>query len=190
MKVRDENKTDQIYEATLKLVKASGLAGITMQAVAREAGLATGTLYIYFKNKDALIISLFDRCVKSSARDFFKNYNPQSPFKEGFRIIWENIVRHRVTRFDESIFIEQCFHSPFIDEDTKTTLRKMFAPLVQLLDRGKNEGWLKAIDTFWLLGFLIGTINEIAKRVTYFNRKLTPDVLEANFQLCWDGIKQ
>ena len=35
-----------------------------MQAVAKEAGVATGTLYIYFQNKDELIIRLFDVCVK------------------------------------------------------------------------------------------------------------------------------
>lgn len=189
MKIRDENKISDIYTATLKLVRANGLAGITMQSVAREAGIATGTLYIYFENKDALIIRLFDVCVKNSASDFFKNFDPKSPFKVGFRVIWSNIVQHRVSKFDESIFIEQCFHSPFIDEDTKTTLKKMFAPLVQLLDRGKEEHLVKAIDTFWLVAFMIGTINEIAKRVTYFDRKLTKEILDANFQLCWDGIK-
>src|SRR6476661_6559746 len=118
-----------------------------MQSVAKEAGIATGTLYIYFENKETLIIRLFDVCVKNSASDFFKNYDSGSPFKVGFRVIWSNIVQHRVSRFDESIFIEQCFHSPFIDEDTKITLKKMFEPLVQLLDRGKHEHLIKEIDT-------------------------------------------
>jgi AcrR family transcriptional regulator len=189
VKVKDENKINDIYTATLKLVRANGLAGITMQSVAKEAGIATGTLYIYFENKEMLIIRLFDACVKNSASDFFKSYDPGSPFKVGFRVIWSNIVQHRISRFDESILIEQCFHSPFIDEDTKTTLKKMFEPLVQLLDRGKNEHLIKNMDTFWLLTFMIGTINEIAKRVTYFNKKLTKEILDANFQLCWDGIK-
>ena len=58
MKIKDDNKINDIYAATLKLVKANGLAGITMQAVAKEAGVATGTLYIYFQNKDELIIRL------------------------------------------------------------------------------------------------------------------------------------
>jgi hypothetical protein len=45
------------------------------------------------------------------------------------------------------------------------------------------------MDTFWLLAFMTGFINEIAKRVIYYNRKLTDEALEGNFQLCWDGIK-
>jgi hypothetical protein len=94
-----------------------------------------------------------------------------------------------MSRFNESIFIEQCFHSPFVDEDTKLTLKKMFEPLIHLVDRGKSERLIKDIDTFWLIAFMVGTINEIAKRVVYFNRKLTTELMDINFQLCWDGIK-
>lgn len=189
MKPRDENKINEIYKATLSLVKASGLAGITMQSVAKAAGIATGTLYIYFKNKEALINSLFDVCIQNSASSFFMNYDPAQPFKIGFHTIWSNIVQHRLSQFNDSIFIEQCFHSPYIDEASKTRMRKMFEPLLQLIERGKKEHLIKDMDTFWLLAFMIGTINEIAKRVIYYNKKLTDDVLDANFQLCWDGIK-
>lgn len=45
------------------------------------------------------------------------------------------------------------------------------------------------MDTVWLLAFMIGSINEIAKRTIYYNIELTNEILEANFQLCWDGIK-
>ena len=189
MKLKDENKIDQIYKATLKLVKANGLAGFTMQSVAKEAEMATGTLYIYFKNKESLIVSLFDACVKNSASVFFRNYDPAAPFKVGFHTIWSNIVHHRASHFEESIFMEQCFHSPFIDEDTKTHVKKLFDPLRNLMQRGKDERLVKDIDTFWLMSFMIGGINEIAKRAAYYNKKLTEDVLALNFQLCWDGIK-
>lgn len=190
MKLRDEAKTDQIYQATLKLVKQNGLAGITMQSVAKEAKIATGTLYIYFKNKEAIITSLFDHCVKNSAQVFFQNYDANAPFKIGFHTIWSNILRHRVSRFDESIFIEQCFHSPFIDEDTKTTVKKIFEPLRELLNRGKEQHIIKDVDSFWLISFMIGTINEVAKRVMYFNKKLTKETQDINFQMCWDGIRE
>ncbi|MCU7552799.1 TetR/AcrR family transcriptional regulator [Chitinophagaceae bacterium LB-8] len=189
MKPRDENKIDQIYQATLKQVKANGLAGITMQSVAREANIATGTLYIYFKNKEALILSLYHVCVKNSAGVYFKNYDPKAPFKVSFYLIWSNMVQHRISSFTESIFMEQCYHSPFIDEDTRKTLKKMFEPLMNLIKRGKEERLIKDIDTFWLIAFLIGTVNEIAKRTIYFNKKLTTEILNTNFQMCWDGIK-
>ncbi|HEX5150270.1 MAG TPA: TetR/AcrR family transcriptional regulator [Parafilimonas sp.] len=189
MKPRDENKIERIYKATLKLVTATGLAGITMQAVAKEAKIATGTLYIYFENKESLIVALFHECIKNSQGIFFRNYDINAPFKVGFQTIWSNVLQHRISRFDESLFMEQCFHSPFIDEQTKIEAKKIFEPLRDLLVRGKKEHLIKDIDNFWLITFMIGNINEIAKRANYFNKKLSPDVKYLNFQLCWDGIK-
>ena len=146
MKPRDENKIKQIYKATLKLVKENGFAGTTMQAVAKEADIATGTLYIYFNNKEALVVSLFNECIKNFAGVIFGNYNLNAPFKVGFYTIWSNILQHRLSHFDESIFLEQCFHSPFIDETTRKSAKKMFDPLRELLERGKKERLIKNID--------------------------------------------
>ena len=64
MKPRDDKKTEQIYCATLQLVKEHGLAGITMSDIAQAAKIATGTLYIYFSGKDELINDLFKECRK------------------------------------------------------------------------------------------------------------------------------
>ncbi|MBS1565823.1 MAG: helix-turn-helix transcriptional regulator, partial [Bacteroidetes bacterium] len=55
MKPKDDTKIEQIFAATLRLVEEIGVAGITMRQIAREAGMATGTLYIYFKDKESLI---------------------------------------------------------------------------------------------------------------------------------------
>ena len=98
-------------------------------------------------------------------------------------------MQHRLLHFEESLFIEQAFHSPYIDEQTKVEAKKMFEPLKELLTRGKKEHLIKDIDNFWLTTFMIGNINEIAKRVNYFNKKLSSEIIDQNFQLCWDGIK-
>jgi len=98
-------------------------------------------------------------------------------------------LQQQIKRFEESVFLEQCFHSPFIDEETKTTLRKMFEPLLDLLKRGKEERLIKDIDTFWLMSFVSGTVNEMAKRIIYFSRKPAKEIPDTNFQLCRDGIK-
>ena len=36
---------------------------------------------------------------------------------------------------------------------------------------------------------MIGGINEVAKRVVYFNKELSVELMDQNFQMCWDGIK-
>jgi TetR/AcrR family transcriptional regulator, repressor of fatR-cypB operon len=190
MKPRDEKKVEQIFEATLKLVKEKGVAGITMSEIAKEAGLATGTLYIYFNSKTDLINALFTTCRKASANVYFKNYDAEKPFKIGFKTIWQNLIKYRVENFDQAIFLEQCYHSPYISETTKDITRKLFQPLFKLMERGKEEGLIKNMDTFLLLTYMVGTINEMVKHVHYSGKKLSKPVIENMFNLCWDGLKQ
>ena len=49
-----------IFEATVAVMKEHGPAGIRMDRVARTAEMATGTLYNYFKDKDALLLHVID----------------------------------------------------------------------------------------------------------------------------------
>ena len=55
---------ESVYRAVLQVLSEYGLEKLTVQRVAAAANLATGTLYNYFKDKDALLvytaIRLFD----------------------------------------------------------------------------------------------------------------------------------
>ena len=156
---------------------------------AKAAHIATGTLYIYFKSKDELINALFTECRKASAEMYFMNYDDTQPFKTGFRIIWMNLMKFRLEHFEKSVFIDQCYHSPFITETTKQITRGMIQPLYKLVDRGKFGGYIKDTDNFILLTFIVGGINEFVKHSIYSNKKVTKPMIEQMFRLCWDGIK-
>ena len=190
MKPKDDTKTNSIFKATLRLVKTKGLAGITMGEIAKEAKLATGTLYIYFKNKNELINALFTVCRNASAAVYFKDYNPSMPFKKGLKIIWLNLLNYRIKKFEEFIFIDQCYHSPFLTETTKEITKKLFTPLYSLMEAGKRQKLIKNEDTLLLLTFMAGSINETVKHAHYSNKKLSKEVIEQMFKLCWDGLKR
>ena len=52
----EPTRVREIGEAALRVVARKGLEGATMQEIADEAGLAKGTLYLYFENRDELVI--------------------------------------------------------------------------------------------------------------------------------------
>ncbi|MES2005751.1 MAG: TetR/AcrR family transcriptional regulator [Bacteroidota bacterium] len=190
MKLRDDKKTQQVFDAALGLVKEKGLAGITMSAIAKEAGIATGTLYIYFTNKEELINSLFSECRKASLESYFRNYDAARPFKEGFKTVWTNILKFRIENFEEVVFMDQCYHSPFLNECTMKLTKQMKYPLFKLVERGKEENAFKQLDTFLLLTFMIGAIHEGVKNAHYSRKALKKTDMETMFTLCWDGMKQ
>jgi AcrR family transcriptional regulator len=188
VKPRDTKKTEKIYKATLQLVMEKGVAGITMSDIARKAKMATGTLYIYFKNKEDLVNALFIACRTASAGIYFTDYDPGASFKECFKTIWMNILRHRTERFEEAVFLEQCYHSPFVAEGNKETSKQLFQPLFALMERGKKEKIIKETDTIMQLTFMIGSINEMVKYLHYHKRTLTKPMTQSAFEMCWDGL--
>ncbi len=189
MKPRDDKKVDQIFGATLGLVKQKGLAGITMCEIAKEAGLATGTVYIYFKSKDELVNMLFSECRKSSIDNYFKDYDSSQPFKKGFKVVWMNMLQFRIHNFEEVVLMDQCYHSPFINECTIKLTKQLTSPLFELMERGREEGYFKNTDTLSLLTFMIGSIHEPVKHAHYSRQPLTNTTIEAMFKMCWDGLK-
>lgn len=189
VKLKDDKKVLQICSATLKLVAEKGLAGITMGDISAAAGIATGTLYVYFKSKDELINTLFAACRENAVEAYFRKYDPAAPFKPGFRTIWTNIFRYRLHYFEESVFMEQCYHSPFINEATREQARQLAAPFYALMKRGQEEQLLKDMDVTVMLTFMMGAVNELVRHIHYSGGGYSRQLVQTTFDLCWDALR-
>src|ERR1043165_3155789 len=53
-------KYEAILRAAIKVFARSGFFNSKVADVAREAGVADGTVYLYFKNKDDILVSIFN----------------------------------------------------------------------------------------------------------------------------------
>jgi AcrR family transcriptional regulator len=62
------SKTERIVDAARKRFRHYGLTKTTMQEIARDAGVAVGTLYLYFRNKDELIAACAEEFVEVHRR--------------------------------------------------------------------------------------------------------------------------
>ena len=63
MQARDRERQDKrarILDAAVKVFAGRGFHSATVAGIAREAGVADGTIYLYFKGKDDLLLRLFD----------------------------------------------------------------------------------------------------------------------------------
>lgn len=57
--MRDPEKPQQIIEAAIRVFARSGYYNSRVSDIAREAGIASGTIYLYFKTKDEILVTLF-----------------------------------------------------------------------------------------------------------------------------------
>jgi AcrR family transcriptional regulator len=90
---------DSILTAAEILLRQSGYDAMTMQAVATAAGLAKGTLYLYFTSRESLVLAvhgrLFDRWI-----DRFAVYQPELTGFDGF---CHDFARHYA---DDPLFLQ------------------------------------------------------------------------------------
>ncbi len=60
LKNKSSDKYDRILRAAVKVFAEHGFHGSKVSQIAKEANVADGTIYLYFKNKDDILISLFE----------------------------------------------------------------------------------------------------------------------------------
>lgn len=190
MKEKDPGKVSQIFAATLELAGEVGLTGLKMADIAKRAGLASGTLYLYFASKEDLLNALY-RELKTS-HTFLSEADPQDlqlPLRLKLRRMWELSLQHGLANYRESVFMEQFAVSPFISDETRNVTSRVMRYLFDLLDEGKRQTLIKPLDNSLLLCLMSGFIKETVALCLRTDQPMTPELVETTFTLCWDAIK-
>lgn len=189
MRQRDEAKERRILAATLEIVERQGLAGLAMEAVARAAGVATGTVYTYFENKEALLNALYLATKESLAREAFQGAAPEEAVRPAFERACVGYMRFAVERRAELVFMQQCANSPLVSEQTRERAARTAEPMVRLLERARAEGLLKDLPTPLMLTFLQGALREMAGFIGGQPKRAQGPLYATIARLAWDALK-
>jgi TetR/AcrR family transcriptional regulator, repressor of fatR-cypB operon len=189
VRCRDDKKIEAIYKATLALVKDRGLSGITMNDISKEAAIATGTLYIYFKNKEELIKELFQECRTKSMEKYFAGIDACAPFEERLKTVFTNIITYKITHFEVSAFLEQSYHSPFVCITDLNKKQRSLDPLFELVQEGILSGRIKTLERDLIVSFMFGIIHEMVKNSYFSKKKLTASSIDQLYVMFWDAVR-
>lgn len=166
-----------------------GIAGLTMAKIAKQSGLATGTLYIYFKNKEVLINELYEHLRIQSSIRFFTGVNPDDSFRIKLRKVWFNYLKNRIENYEASVFLEQYYRSPFITEEHSRLSEEMKEPVKKLIRQGKLEGVIKNdFDDEMIFLSMLGFIRELADEHIGGVYVLDQKRMNQAFELSWSSL--
>lgn len=189
MKPKDDDKQRAIAQATFALVAQTGLSGLTMADIARTAGMATSTLYVYYPSKDELISQLYQDAKTATMQRLMQGVAPGAPLRSRVRCVWGNLLRHRLERYADVVFQEQYYNSPWFTEGNRALSTRLAAGFLALMAEGQQQEILKPVPLPLLTASVVGSVRETAQLI---RTGVLPDddaVLLAAFSLCWDGIK-
>jgi len=189
-RIKDQNKIQAIYEATLALVLKSGYAELNMAAVAKEADIATGTIYTYFKNKEALINQLFLFLKEEKVKLMFKKYNEKDSFYVSFQKLWLAYFKISINEYHKMMFIEQYAYSSIITSQTRKKADALLLPMISLLQQAQQEQLIKPIEPEIILSSITGAVLEIVRYYQSKGTKPSKTTIEQCFEMAWTSIRK
>lgn len=102
-----------VRSALRTLIARNGFHGASMGAVAREAGVATGTAYTHYASKDDLVLAAYRETKAQLAAAAMANLDAHTEPAAQFRSIWLATYRHLRANPEHARFLLQVEHSPY-----------------------------------------------------------------------------
>jgi AcrR family transcriptional regulator len=196
-----ERRRQQIMLAAKRVFSEKGFNKTTMEDIARESELSTGTLYLYFKNKEELFASLSFRILQYLLiRLEHVNRDPDKGPEE--KILSLKEAMFDVYDFDPAIIINM-FHlqssetlmnlSPDILSEIKELSRKSLGEMAKIFQEGIQEGVfvdkhpIALADIIWAL-FSGLVLWEESKRIINPEKDYLKSTIEIAIEIFTKGI--
>jgi len=189
MRSRDDEKSEAIARATYELVERVGLSGLTMAEVARQACIATGTLYLYFASKEDLIHSLYQKSKLASIPLISAGIDPTQTFRGQSKAMWLNMLNYRLENYAQASFQEQYYNSPWFSEEARELSDRLTRGMADFIASGQKQELIKPLPFAMIAAFILGSVRETARLIRSGAIENSEIMLDAAFRLCWDGIK-
>ena len=189
MRTKDEIKQQALRKATVELVNETGFAASSVSKIAKKAGTSPATLYIYYKNKEDLLVSTYVEIKKNLGRTIQKDFNPDSPIRDIMKTVWFNMLQYIEEFPDDFHYSEQFANSPYQDLVDRAEVEKYFSPLIETIYRGIDQKIIKDVHFDILMVFIFMPILSLANKKICRNLDLDKNNIETAFNLAWDAIK-
>lgn len=191
--VSDERKA-QIMNAAEEIFSKKGFSDARMDDIAEETGLSKGTLYLYFKSKDDLIVAILDRLFQREF-NFFEHLDLTSmsatdaiwAFTETTSKDVKMMMRLLPITYE---FMGLAFRNKFVQKAFKTYLNRYMDILVPIIQHGMDAGAFRPADAREV-AIAIGALLEGTLLLwVYDNSLVEPEKhIRSGMQLLLEGVK-
>ncbi|USD65240.1 TetR/AcrR family transcriptional regulator [Vibrio sp. SCSIO 43136] len=187
----DMDKRDKILKATQDLLAKEGFHGLSMQKIAKHAGVAAGTIYRYFDDKEALLKEIRMSVTKLIAVEMQAGVSDDMPLEARFRIMWLNLWE--LGQGNSKVLNNQVQYESLpqpTTEEEREAERKLFPHVEKMFKQGIAEGVFKPLDGKILFTLSLQTGVMLAKKHAQGVIELDKHSLEEAISASWDAIIQ
>jgi len=165
--IKTNNKNDKyqrILEAAINIFAKQGFYQSTISQVATEAGVADGTIYLYFKSKDDILIQFFSDKTKQVFERFREEVDKANSAVDKLG----NLIRIHLEEFQRDrnmamVYQVETHQNYRIAENQIKEMSKMYLDIVsEIVEQGQAEGSVRRDLYVGLVKrFIIGSVDEV-----------------------------
>jgi len=189
MKVKDESKRLAIIAQTIDLVFEKGFAGVKMAELARRVGVSVSTIYVYYPNKEQLIVAVYEELISVQTSRSGQGITKDLPFKLKLKSLWLYWVNFSINHEKEMSYLHQIKQSPYYNLVPSEVIEVGYSVGFELFNLGKTEGLLKKHNNQIIMAVFGSMIMATTKLIQNKTIKLTTKDSDMMFALLWDAIK-
>lgn len=182
---RSEDKRQTIFRAATQLFAEEGLNAPTAK-IAKTAGVAEGTIFTYFANKDELLNQLYLE-LKSQLRSVLISPPESAELREQVWLAWQTYVNWGVAHPEEHQVLAKLGLSPRVSEATRAEGNRAFCDVSCLLERAMAEGALRNQSPEFV-GALMGAMGDVTMTFIRRNPAFAEITCRDSFIAFWNAI--
>lgn len=157
-------KYDQIIDAAVIVIAKHGFHQAQVSKIAKEAGVADGTIYLYFKNKEDILISLFEEKMGSFVKKSREIIQKEKSTEEKLN----RLVHSHFSQLEADYYLAVVTQLELRQSKTELRLRinqvlKGYLSLLdELVEEGKESGsFYSHLDPLLARQMIFGTLDEV-----------------------------
>ena len=154
MRVRDENKKAIVCEKAMEMIVAKGFDGLSMQKLAKAAGVSPATIYIYFKSREDLLNQLFNDAHHTFSDVALNGFDTSLSLENGLWLQWKNRLRF-ITKYPVQFNFCEQFRSCCKVNHSDVKILEFKETMQQFVDNAVKRGEMKKMEPelFWSMAY-------------------------------------
>jgi AcrR family transcriptional regulator len=187
---KSTDKRQAILDAALKLFCERCFQETSTASISQSAGVATGTLFLYFENKEELVNELYLACKDEYATYLEDGVWEHKSFKTRLKYIWDRSITWHLKNTDKVNFMRQFCTSPLITKMTREKALNRLNIINEVVKKATETHEISASMAELYAALIPGYIHSSAMRILEINPgKNLNKWIEEGFNFIWNGIK-
>ncbi len=196
MRTRDTDKEQLVKQKAIEMLVKDGLDGFSMNKLAKACDISVATLYIYYKDKDDLIIRISTEEAERMIATMLKDFDPDASFEEGLRQQWKNRAKQILDNPMSTQLFELLRSTPYKEGIHSTFMEGFKETMGRFMHNAIKRGEIDPLpfEVFWSVAYgpLYNLLRFHTEGRSVGNRKftLTKKTMWETFDLVVKALKK